>query len=145
MRATDEVLQPIRNRVGETMGSTPQVDEWEIAVVHRDHESPDGACVRATWVRVDPADMDRAIEVYKVASLPRTEELDGFCSASLLVDRMSGRAVSSVTYDNREALERNRDRAAASRKSTTQDAGVEVVDVCEFELALAHLRVPELI
>jgi heme-degrading monooxygenase HmoA len=145
MRATDEVLQPIRNRVGETVGSTPQVDEWAIAVVHRDHESPDGACVRATWVRVDPSDVDRAIEVYKVASLPRTEELDGFCSASLLVDRMSGRAVSSVTYDNRESLERNRDRAAALRKSTTQDAGAEVVDVGEFELALAHLRVPELI
>jgi heme-degrading monooxygenase HmoA len=143
MRATNEQLRPIRERLGQTIGGTPQVEEWEIAVLHRDHKSADGACVRATWVQVDPANIDRAIDVYKVATLPRTEELDGFCSASLLVDRTSGRAVSSVTYDSFEALERNREAASAMRSSTTKDAGAEVLDVGEFELALAHLRVPE--
>lgn len=144
MRATDETLQPVRERLGETIGGgTPQVEEWEIAVLHRDHKSADGACVRATWVQVDPSNLDRAIDVYKVATLPRTEELDGFCSASLLVDRNSGRAVSSVTYDSIEAMERNREAASAMRSATTKDAGAEVLDVCEFELALAHLRVPE--
>jgi heme-degrading monooxygenase HmoA len=143
MRATDETLRPVRERVAETVGGTPQVDEWEIAVLHRDHMSTDGACVRATWVQIDPANLDRAIEVYKVATLPRAEELDGFCSASLLIDRSSGRAVSSVTYDSREAMERNREAASAMRSATTKDAGAEVLDVGEFELAVAHLRVPE--
>jgi quinol monooxygenase YgiN len=144
MRATDETLQPVRERLGETIGGgTPEVQEWEIAVLHRDHKSADGACVRATWVQIDPANIDRAIDVYKVATLPRTEELDGFCSASLLVDRSSGRAVSSVTYDSLEAMERNREAASAMRSATTKDAGAEVLDVGEFELALAHLRVPE--
>ena len=143
MHATDEMLRPVRARLGETMDGTPQVDEWEIAVLHRDHMSPDGACVRATWVQIDPANVDRAIDVYKVATLPRTEELDGFCSASLMVDRSSGRAVSSVTYDSLEAMERNREAASAMRSATTKDAGAEVLDVGEFELALAHLRVPE--
>lgn len=144
MRATDEQLQPMRERIGEMIGGSPQVEEWEIAVLHRDHRSADGACVRATWVRVDPANMDRAIDVYKLASLPRAEELDGFCSASLLVDRRSGRAVSSVTYDSLEAMEGNREAAASMRSASTKDAGAEVLDTCEFELALAHLRVPEL-
>jgi quinol monooxygenase YgiN len=143
MRATDETLQPVRERVAETVGGTAQVDEWEIAVLHRDHKSVDGACVRATWLHIDPANVDRAIDVYKVATLPRTEELDGFCSASLLVDRSSGRAVSSVTYDSLEAMERNREAASSMRSSTTKDAGAQVLDVGEFELALAHLRVPE--
>jgi quinol monooxygenase YgiN len=144
MRATDETLQPVRERLGETIGGgTPEVQEWEIAVLHRDHKSADGACVRATWVQIDPANIDRAIDVYKVATLPRTEELDGFCSASLLADRSSGRAVSSVTYDSLEAMERNREAASAMRSATTKDAGAEVLDVGEFELALAHLRVPE--
>jgi quinol monooxygenase YgiN len=143
MRTTDETLRPVRERLGETIGGTPQVNEWEIAVLHRDHKSADGACVRATWVQIDPANVDRAIDVYKVATLPRTEELDGFCSASLLVDRSSGRAVSSVTYDSLEAMERNREAASAMRSATTKDAGAEVLDVGEFELALAHLRVPE--
>jgi len=144
MRASDEELRPVRDRVGEMLGASPQVDEWEIAVLHRDHRSAEGACVRVTWVRVDPADMDRAIDVYKLASLPRAEELAGFCSASLLVDRSSGRAVSSVTYDSIAAMENNREAAASMRSAASKDAGAEVLDTGEFELAVAHLRVPEM-
>jgi heme-degrading monooxygenase HmoA len=144
MRATDAQLQPVRERIGEMLGGSPQVEEWEIAVLHRDHKSADGACSRVTWVKVDPATMDRAIDVYKLASVPRAEELEGFCSASLLVDRSSGRAVSTVTYDSIEAMERNREAAASMRSAASKDAGAEVLDMCEFELALAHLRVPEL-
>lgn len=144
MRATDEELQPIRERIGQMLGGSPQVDEWEIAVLHRDHQSTQGACVRVTWMQVDSADLDRAIDVYRLASLPKAEELAGFCSASLLVDRSSGRAVSSVTYDSMQAMESNREAAAALRSAGSKDAGAELLDVGEFELALAHLRVPEL-
>jgi quinol monooxygenase YgiN len=144
MRASDTALQPVRERLGEMMGGSPTVDEWEIAVLHRDHRSAEGACVRVTWVHVDPANMDRAIDVYKMASLPRAEELSGFCSASLLVDRASGRAVSSVTYDSMEAMETTREAAASMRSAASKDVGAEVLDTGEFELVLAHLRVPEL-
>ena len=144
MRATDEALRPMRDRIAGTMGGSPQVEEWEIAVLHRDHRSVAGACVRATWVKVDPANLDRAIDVYKLASLPRLEDLAGFCSASLLVDRASGRAVSSVTYDSQDTLDGSREAAASMRSSTTKDAGAEMLEVGEFELTIAHLRVPEL-
>jgi len=144
MRATDEALRAVRERIADSMGGSPQVEEWEIAVLHRDHRSVAGACVRATWVKVDPANLERAIDVYRLASLPRLEDLAGFCSASLLVDRTSGRAVSSVTYDSQEAMDGSREAAASMRSATTKDAGAEVLDVCEFELAIAHLRVPEL-
>jgi len=145
MRATDEELRPTRERIAEMMGGgSPQVEEWEIAVLHRDHQSREGACVRATWTRSDPADVDRAVDIYKMAALPKFEELEGFCSASLLINRSSGLACSSITYDSREALERSRERAASLREAVTRDIGAEIVDVAEFELALAHLRVPEL-
>jgi hypothetical protein len=144
MWATDEALRPVRERLAQTIGGTPMVQEWEIAVLHRDHRSVAGARVRATWVKVAPANLDRAIDVYRLASLPRLEDLAGFCSASLLVDRASGRAVSSVTYDTQEAMDANREAAASMRSATAKDAGAEMLDVCEFELALAHLHVPEL-
>ncbi|WP_432879958.1 hypothetical protein ACQPYH_34175 [Kribbella sp. CA-245084] len=145
MRATDEQLRPVRDRIAATLGGgSPEVEEWEIAVLHRDHRSVDGARVRATWVRIDPANLGRAIDVYRLALLPGLEDLAGFCSASLLVDRTSGRTVSSVTYDSQEAMDSNREAAASMRAATAKDAGAEVVDVCEFELAVAHLRVPEL-
>ncbi|MFG1628473.1 hypothetical protein [Kribbella sp. NPDC049227] len=144
MRATDEELRPVRERLARTLGGSPQVQEWEIAVLHRDHRSVAGACIRATWVKVDPAKLERAIDVYRLASLPRLEDLAGFCSASLLVDRASGSAVSSVTYDSREAMDANGEAAASMRAATSKDAGAQVLDTGEFELVIAHLRVPEL-
>jgi hypothetical protein len=145
MRASEEEIGPIRNRAAEIFGGNPQVEEWEIAVLHRDHRSREGACVRATWFQVDPAQADRAIDVYKMTSLPATENLEGFCSASLLVDRASGRAVSSVTYDSLGAMERTREQAKTVRAAGAQEAGAQVLDIGEFELAIAHLRVPELV
>jgi heme-degrading monooxygenase HmoA len=145
MRASEEQLRTLRNRAAEIFGGSPQVEEWEIAILHRDHRSPEGACVRATWLQAEPAQADQAIDVYKMNSLPAIERLEGFCSASLLVDRASGRVVSSVTYDSLEAMERTREQAEALRSEASQQAGAQVLDVCEFELALAHLRVPEMV
>ena len=37
MRASDEQLRPIRDRGRDILGGSMQVDEWEIAVMHRTH------------------------------------------------------------------------------------------------------------
>lgn len=137
-------LRPVRDRAAEVFGARPQVDEWEIAVLHRDHTSRPGACVRATWMRMDADQADRAVDVYRMALLPEMQGFEGFCSASLLVDRASGLAVSSVTYDGHEAMERSRAQAGTLRETGAREAGVEVVEICEFDLAIAHLRVPEM-
>jgi heme-degrading monooxygenase HmoA len=144
MRASGDHVTPIRDRAAEMFGGTANVEEWEIAALHRDHHSADGAGVRATWVKVPPDQVDQGIEYFKSSVLPRLEDLEGFCSASLLVDRTSGRAVSSVTFDSLDAMEQNRDRATALKNSSMQEAGAEELDENEFELVLAHLRVPEL-
>jgi quinol monooxygenase YgiN len=144
MRDSMERATPMRERAAETLGGTPSVDQWEIAALHRDRPAPDGAGVRATWVNVPLDRMDQGIEYFKSSVLSQLADLDGFCSASLLVDRESGRGVSSVTFDSLDAMERNRDQATALKNASIQEAGVEEVDECEFELALAHLRVPEL-
>ena len=101
MHASAESIRPVRDRAAELFGGSTQVEEWEIAVLHRDHRSRDGSCVRATWVKVDLDQIDQGIDFYKMAILPALDELDGFCSASLMVDRASGRAVSSATYRQR--------------------------------------------
>ena len=112
--------------------------------MHREHRSSEGACVRATWVKVDPDQLDRGIDFYKMTLLPALEELEGFCSASLLVDRASGRGVAAATFDNAEALERNKDALDRMKATGSQEANAEILDQCDFELAVAHLRVPEM-
>lgn len=144
MLASERQLRPVRDHAAEILGNRPQVDEWEIAVLHRDHTSGPGACVRASWVRMAPEQADRVVDVYGMALLPVMQDYHGFCSASLLVDRASGLAVSSVTYDSLESMQRSREKADALREAGAREAGVEIVEVCEFELALAHLRVPEM-
>jgi hypothetical protein len=64
-----------------------------------------------------------------MALLLAIEQLAGFCGAGLLVNRGSGRAVSSVTYDGLAAIRQTRAPAATLRVDDTQDAGTEVVDV----------------
>jgi heme-degrading monooxygenase HmoA len=145
MRASADRVKQVRDRAAQTFGGNiEKIEEWEIAVLHRDHRSHEGACVRATWIKGDPAQAERNIEIYKTSVLPALENLDGFCSASLLVDRSSGGAVGSTTFDSREALERSRDQAKSIRDERSREMGVDIVDVREFELAIAHLRVPEL-
>jgi heme-degrading monooxygenase HmoA len=145
MRASEESIRPVRDRAAELFGGSAQVEEWEIAAMHREHRSSEGACVRATWVKVGADQLDQGIDFYKMTILPALEELEGFCSASLLVDRASGRGVASVTFDSAEAMKRNKDQLDRIRATGSQEARAEVLDECDFELAVAHLRVPEMV
>jgi heme-degrading monooxygenase HmoA len=146
MRASADRVSTIRDRAAEVFGSGPtEVDEWEITAMHRDHRAPDGACSRLTWLTLEPNNADRATDVFKMSVLPQIEQMDGFCSASLLLNRTAGRAVSTVTFDSLAALERTREQANAIRANASREAVAQIRDVSEFELATAHLRVPELV
>ena len=68
--------------------------------------------MRATWLKVVPDLLDRSLDFYRMAVLQEMEGLDGFCSASLMVDHpASRRAVSCSTFDSMDAMAVNRDRA----------------------------------
>jgi len=147
MRASAEQLRPVRDQAAQAFGGigSSTVEEWEIAVLHRDHRSGEGACARATWVKLPPDQLDQGIEFYKTSVLPELEALDGFCSASLLVDRASGRGVACSSFDSLEAMERSREQGTAIKEAKTREVGADELDDCEFELRLAHLRAPELV
>lgn len=143
MHASAERVRPSRERAAERFGATPEVQEWEIAVLHRAHRAGDGACARVTWARTDAAHLDRVTDAYRESLMPWWEETPGFCSNSLMVDRRDGRCASAVVFEDRAAMAGTRDQFTTLREEFASRMGMEVLEVAEFDLALAHLRVPE--
>jgi quinol monooxygenase YgiN len=143
MHNSEGRIHEMRQRWSEMMGAQPEVQEWQIAVLHRMHPAPVGACCRVIWGRGDPANVEGMTDVFRMTMLSRMEELPGFCSVSMLVDPESGRSATAVTYDSREAMSQALATAKPMREEFSRQVGAEITDVAEFDLALAHLRVPE--
>ena len=145
MRASDAAIRESRSRATDVFGSAaPEVREWEIAMMHRAHEGHDGACARVIWSEGDPARAEDRLSTFRMAMLPRIEELPGFCSLSLLVDRQTGHSAMTVTYDSREDMERAAEAGRAMREEFTSSQNTRVTDMADFDVVLHHLRVPEL-
>ena len=138
MRASDDQLRPIRDRGRDILGGSMEVDEWEIAVMHRSHH---GECCRVSWLL---GDLDAMTETFRFGMLPRLEQTPGFCSASLLVNRPAGLGCATTAWETRAAMEASRSAADDMRGRTVTEVGGEIVDVHEFDLAYAHLHVPEM-
>jgi hypothetical protein len=49
----------------------------------------------------------------------------------------------AATYESRDAMMATRESVSAMRDEFTQQLGLEVMDMAEFDLAVHHLRVPE--
>jgi heme-degrading monooxygenase HmoA len=144
MRASDGGLRDSRREAGSMMGATPEVAEWEIALMHRAHEAHDGARTRVIRAEMDPAAMDGMISDFRAGHLPQIEALPGFCSFSMLVDRQRGRCAMAVTYEDRAAMDAAGAKAAALRQEAQDQLGMRMTDVAEYDLLLHHLRVPEM-
>jgi heme-degrading monooxygenase HmoA len=138
MRASDEQLRPMRDRGRDILGGSMQVDEWEIAVMHRTHH---GECCRVSWLQ---GDLDAMTETFRAGILPELERNSGFCSASLLVNRSNGLGCATTAWETRAAMEASRSAADGMRSRVVSDADGEIVEVHEFDLAYAHLHVPEM-
>ena len=143
MRGSAEQVRPSRERAVERFGITVEIHEWEIAVLHRAHRAGDGSCARVTWTRTDAANLDRVIDAYKDSLMPWWEQTPGFCSNSLMVDRREGRCASAVVFESRDAMAHTRDQFTTLREEFVARMSMEIVEVAEFDLALAHLRAPE--
>jgi heme-degrading monooxygenase HmoA len=143
MHDSEGPLHALRARYGEILGGRAEVQEWEIGVLHRVRPAPVGACARVIWSRGEPANRESALDAFRLTVLPRLEELPGFCSVSMMVDLEAGRAVSSTVYESRDAMTRATETALTLREDFTRSVGGEITEVAEFDLVLAHLRVPE--
>jgi hypothetical protein len=145
MRATEGQISPMRRRGGEVMAGDVEVEEWEIAVMHREHDAREGSWCRVTWLTCAPEDVEATLDFFRDTVMVRLEGFDGFCSASMLVDRATGQCCGTARFDSREDLVATRATAQGMRDQLALEGSVEFGDVQEYELVIAHLRVPELV
>jgi hypothetical protein len=143
MHNTESAVHDMRQRAVEIFGGSLEVQEWEIALMHRLHEAHNGACTRVIWSAGDPAQVQDHVGAFRMTVLPKLEELPGFCSVSLMMDRDNGRWATAVTYDSREDMRRANEQATAIRNEFVRSIGMEITEMVEFDLVLAHLRIPE--
>jgi heme-degrading monooxygenase HmoA len=94
-------------------------------------------------VETEPTQIGHFLDAIRENAIPKLEQLPGFCSVSVLVDRQSGRRAVATTYESQQAMRNAANQASAIREETVQTTGGNVTDVGEFELVMAHLRVPE--
>ena len=146
MRATDINVSALRSRAAEIMASeAPEVSQWEIAMMHREHDAREGSWCRVTWLTCPPADVESTLDFFRDSVMPRLEAFEGFCSASMLVDRAAGQCCATARFDSRADLEETRDMARGMREQRSREANVVFGAIEEYELVIAHLRVPELV
>ena len=143
MHDSESPLHALRGRYGEILGGRAEVQEWEIAVVHRTRPAPPGACARVVWSSGAPANRASAIDTFRLAVLPRLADLPGFCSISMLIDAETARGVSSTVYESRDAMAAAAPTALPLREEFTRSVGSRITEIAEFDVVLAHLRVPE--
>lgn len=145
LRASEDGVRTAAERTVEILGGRADLQEWEIAAMHRVHESHDEAASRVTWLRTDPGSVQRAVDAVRLSLMPKLGDLAGFCSVSAMVRRGDGLTVAAVSYDSRADLDRANEGAREFREEFAPAMGIEVVGTAEFDVAIAHLRVPETI
>lgn len=138
MHASNEQIRPLRDRGQEILGGPPQVDEWEVAVMHRTQHAE---CCRVSWLK---GDLEALTETFRVGLLPELDGTVGFCGASLLVNRSTGTGCATTGWETRAAMAASRSSADEMRSRAASNASGEIVDVHEFDLAYAHLHIPEM-
>ena len=142
-QASEEAMRPMRARLAKLLGAVPVVSQWEVVVTHRVRRAGEHPGCRVTWSALrDPATVDEDIDTFRLAFLPRLEELAGLSSASLMVDRLAGRAVLTVNYVDGEAMRATAQRADELQVQYAREMGGRITDVAEMGLVIAHLRMP---
>ncbi len=87
---------------------------------------------RATTYRGVPEDVEEAI-VHWEDGVPSIREFSGSRGAFLLVDRSAGTGIGVTLWENAEAMQASRDRAAELRRQAQESSGESVH---EYEVAV---------
>src|SRR4051812_30002717 len=109
LKSSAETVRPMQDRLMQMLKADEAlIQPWDIAVLHREKPSGDGARAQVTWSRIAPDHMDTLLAASRGSMLSRLQTLPGFTSLSLVVDRKQGRLVSVTSFDSAATCEQTR-------------------------------------
>ena len=140
--ATSQAVVGMRSAAARRLdGSDTTVETFEIVHLHLVKPAEPGSCTRTTRAEMPPEDVDRALQSFKDTVVPFFEKDDGICAVMVMVNRETGVLQTSITVEDREALEASRGRAQEVRDLITAAIpSVKIVEVFELEVVISDLR-----
>ena len=150
MRASDAGLHGAHARAAaRSWAASPRVEEWEVGVMHRDHQAPAGSCCRVTWLQLEHGDIDRPADASTARRCCRASRRSTASAAPACWSTGSRAARAARWRSSRE-----RGRATASREHVAVDpqrgapsaaGAIGRSTSSSSSSAIAHLRLPELV
>src|SRR3712207_4645622 len=71
--SADKVQEERRQAAEVLRADAVDIDQWEIAVLHRTRPAGDAACVRCVWVDVPAGHVDEMVDTFRMSLLSRLE------------------------------------------------------------------------
>lgn len=93
---------------------------------------------RVTSLQMDPSRLDDVVGQFERDEIPKWHGIDGFKSATLLVDRQSGKLVATSYWEAREAMETSEDQARLTRERVAETGAAR--SPSDLELVMLHGR-----
>jgi heme-degrading monooxygenase HmoA len=140
MAATERTVMPNRREAVQRAAGTVSVERFQVPVFELEAPVRQGAHMRLTRMDVDTSQVEGAIEGYGDTAVPWLAEQTGFCSALLLVDPVTGHAISETLWRDQDALVKSRSVAAAIRADTVAATGCVIRAVEEYDLVSTSVR-----
>lgn len=140
MTASEQAVQISRKEVAERLRASVTVEHYEVPVFVRRSRPPEGAWARIVRVDCAPADMDSFIEEFRMTGVPALMDMDGLCSAHLMIDRASRRCMVITAWQDRDTLAASRAATARLRTDAAEVAHVQIRGVEEYQVTFSSVR-----
>jgi heme-degrading monooxygenase HmoA/predicted ester cyclase len=140
MTASEQAVQVSRKEITELMRGTVTVEQYEVPVFVRRSRPPAGAGVRMTRTEGSPASLDAAIDEFRNTAIPELMDMPGICSAQLMADRATGRAIVVTAWEDAAAMAAARAAAARLRADVIAVTHAQIRSVEEFRLEFSSVR-----
>lgn len=134
MAASQQSLSDARDAAAAAASGTASIENYEVAVAERRSVPETGAVVRMLRTEISPDQIDDGIALYRSEVLPVIESATGLHSATLLLDRDTGKGISVSAWDNEASISKMRGSLDETRARVTEKVGAAFTDAETYTL-----------